>query len=175
MAGVQRVKLPYPIRVSVRCGRQIIPVRDNAAFELIREEGPARAPHHDPPSRDLCSRLAGPGDAARLPGRLAGLSEWCQLAGQTALPATPETVADHLASLATTSAACVRSAAVAWAIALAEASCSAAAGTLKAVRALARSCGTERDRSSGQGRAGSKHGRCSPASSGHVGSPVFSA
>ena len=58
------------------------------------------------------------GDAARLPGRLAGLPEWCQLAGQTALLATPETVADHLTSLATTSAACVRwLAADAWAIA----------------------------------------------------------
>jgi hypothetical protein len=27
--------------------------------------------------------------------------EWCQLAGRTALPTTPETVAEHLASLAT--------------------------------------------------------------------------
>src|SRR6476620_3957437 len=27
-------------------------------------------------------------------------SEWCQLAGRTALPAAPETVAEHLASLA---------------------------------------------------------------------------
>ncbi len=29
-------------------------------------------------------------------------SQWCQLAGRTALPATPETVAEHLASIATT-------------------------------------------------------------------------
>jgi hypothetical protein len=29
-------------------------------------------------------------------------SEWCQLSGRTALPAAAETVADHLASLATT-------------------------------------------------------------------------
>jgi hypothetical protein len=29
-------------------------------------------------------------------------SEWCQLAGRSALPAAPETVADHLASLAAT-------------------------------------------------------------------------
>jgi hypothetical protein len=29
-------------------------------------------------------------------------AEWCQLAGRAALPAAPETVAEHLASLATT-------------------------------------------------------------------------
>ena len=58
----------------------------------------ARAPRH-PPGRRLCTRASlGPASLRAYQAGWQAFTEWCQLAGRAALPATPETVADYLAT-----------------------------------------------------------------------------
>ncbi|MFC7694314.1 integrase [Paeniroseomonas aquatica] len=54
--------------------------------------------HHHPPRHHRAATFGA--YPPRLCRRLAGFSGWCAAAGQPALPATPEAVAGHLASLA---------------------------------------------------------------------------